>query len=282
MAWLELAGAGWGGYIGLEMRLYKILRLVGDHGVSVFPPEDQELPPIEETAGEPMSDIIRRIMLKGYTEHEAFLMVQAWAYHARHDLNQLARGVRVFTEMCAEQIPVRMVPAPPIAWGIILGIAVLVALALGLYLWATLDVEKGRAFGTHKWAYVMRYEERLWQCEVLSVLANQEGIYEQGGYLGAVLARADREVWFAGVKADRFMFFRGLVLKGRRLVFFHEYRWIFWNVFWCGMLTNIGAGRYRLREGGYDPYKPRGLWLRPGGNWGEADYEGCWQKLWWL
>ena len=264
------------------MMLYKIVRLVGDHGVSVFPPEDKELPPLEEIAGEPMSDIITRIMTKGYTGTEARLAVTAWAYHAKYDLNQAAVGVRVFCEMCAAEIPLKYPISPEPFYWILMLVAVIAAIALGLYLWVTLDVETNQVFGSHPWAYVMLYQERLWQGEILNVGYKQLGYYEQGGELWSGTYEHRRNDVYINRWLDRMLFYRRFVLAGRRLVFWHEYRWIYWDVFFCGVLTNIGDRLYKLREGGSDPYKPWGPWSRPGGRMFTPEYEGCWQEFWWL
>lgn len=264
------------------MKLYKIIRMVGDYGVSVFPPEEKELPPVEETAGEPMTDLIQKIVAKGYTEHEAYWAVQAWAYHARYDLNQAARGVRIFCEMTAKQIPFKEIPAEPITWGIIIGVAVIAAVALGLYAWVVLDQELNVTFGSHPWAYLMTYQERVWQGEILNVGYKQEGYYEQSVPLDVPVSDYDRGSSRVGGR-DWFWFWPGgVVLEGRRIIFYHFYRLTGFNVEFCGVLTNIGSRLYKLREGGDDPFKPRGSWSRPGGRWGTPEYEGCWGEWWWL
>lgn len=264
------------------MLLYKIVRLAGDHGVSVFPPEDRELEPAEDLAGEPMQDLIDKLIIYGYSPVTARHIINAWAYHAKYDLNQLPRGVRVFCEMCMKQMAVPIRQPGPGFWEYVIQIAVAAALILALYLWVTLDVDENMIFPGHKWAYVMKYQERLWQGEIMWVSAGQEGIYERGADLGDVLVEHRRRDIHIDRWLDTMLFYGRLRLEGRRLIFYHEYRWIFFNVFFCGGLSNLGHGRYRLREGGNDPYKPRGLWLRPGGDWGTPEYEGCWQEFWWL
>ncbi|MBA7713260.1 hypothetical protein ES703_122260 [subsurface metagenome] len=264
------------------MLLYKILKMVGDHGVSVFPPEEQELPPIEVTAGEPMSDIINRIILKGYTNYDARLAVQAWAYTAKYDLNQAARGVRVFCEMCAAEIPLKHPPVEPITWGLITLVAVIAAVALGLYLWVTLDQELNVTFGSHPWAYVMMYQERLWQGEILNVGYRQMGYYEQGALFGAVVQSHDRGSSRVG-GTDWIWFKPGsMVLEGRRILFYHVYRFSGFYLYFCGVMTKVGTGLYKLREGGRDTFKTRGPWSRPGGRMFTPEYEGCWGEWWWL
>lgn len=264
------------------MKLYKIIKLKADHGVSVFPPAEQELPPVEETAGEPMSDIITRIMIKGYTGEEARLAVAAWAYHAKYDLNQAAVGVRVFCEMCAAEIPLKDPISPQPFYWIMLTVAIAAAIALGLYLWVTLDKEIGVEFPGHPWAYLMTYEERLWQGEILNVGYKQLGYYERSAEIGGrVLDHARGRSTVGG--SDWFWFVLGsLVLKGRRVIFYHYYMISGFYVEFCGVMTNIGVGLYKLREGGDDRFLPSGPWTRPGGRFGAEDYEGCWQEFWWL
>lgn len=264
------------------MKLYKILNVLGDHGVSVFPSEELELPPVEYSAGEPMTDLIRQIIMRGYTEHEAYLMVQAWAYHAKTDLHQLARGVRVFCEMCVERIPVRMPPAEPLTWMFIVTAAVAAAIALGLYLWVTLDQEINVRFGDHEWAYLMSYKERLWQGEIFVVGLKQRGIYEQGGDLGAVIVDHERNVGYVGRRDWIWLKPGAVVLEGRKVVFYHVYRLKGFWVYFCGLASEFASGLYRLREGGRDPYKPTGPWSRPGARWGRPEYEGCWREWWWF
>jgi len=262
--------------------LYKVRRIVGDHGVSVFPPEDQELPESEELAGDPWIENFRKLRFLGFTDAQAGMALKAWAYHAKHTLHQGAVGVRVFVEQCVNETTLHVMPPEPIAWSLVMLVAVIVAVALGLYLWVTLDVEKNKYFGSHKWAYVMKYEERLWQGEIFAVLANGEGVYEVGGELFSGSFEHRRNDVYLGRLLDRFLFYRRFRLEGRRLVFYHEYRWVFWDAFWVGCLTHIRGRKYRLRKGGDDPYKPRGLWFRPGGPWGTPQYRGCWEKWWWL
>lgn len=264
------------------MKLFKILNVAGNYGVSVFPPEDVERPPPEELAGEPMGDLVRKIMLKGYTEHEAYMAVQAWAYHAKFDLLQAARGVRVFCETCVARIPLKALPAEPLAWGPIILVAVAAAIFLGLYYWPLLERQYNLRFGTHPWAYLMSYEERLWQAEILNVGSKQFGYYEQGGDLGGVAVGHDRGVGGRKFK-DWFWIAAGsLVLEGRHPILYHVYAITGFYVHFCGVGTHIGSGLYKLREGGDDPFKPWGIWSRPGGRIGTPEYSGCWVKWWWL
>ncbi len=262
--------------------LYKIVLMCADHGVSVFPPEDQELPEPVDLAGEPIRIMIRKLLLYGYTQSQAYHILSAWAYHAKYDLHQLPRGVRVYCEMCIKQLPVPIPPETVALWPFALVAAVAAAVYLGLYLWVTLDVEKGQRFRGHPWAYVMLYQERLWQGEILNVGYKQLGYYEQGGELGNVLVENKRNFMYIDRRLDMFMIYRRLVLEGRRLIFYHMYRFTWWAVFYCGVLTNIGDRLYKLREGGSDPYKPGGPWSRPGGRMFTPEYEGCWQEFWWL
>lgn len=270
------------------MMLYKIVRLVGDHGVSVFPAEGKSPPPDQDLSADLQQFFIFQITAKGYSSYEAKMALEAWAAHARSiwpvlaPPPEIARGVKVFTEMCIRDLPMKGLPPAPPLWGIVIGVAVIVAAALGLYLWVTLDKKLGVTFGSHKWSYVMRYEERLWQGEILNVGYKQLGYYEQGGELWSGTYEHRRREAYIGRWLDRMLFFRRFVLAGRRLIFFHEYRWIYWDVFFCGVLTNIGNRLYKLREGGSDPYKPRGPWSRPGGRMFTPEYEGCWQEFWWL
>lgn len=264
------------------MKLYKIGKLKADHGVSVFPPELQELPPPEDAMAEPIRDLINNLKLYGYSEDQAYKIISAWAYHAKHDLNQAARGVRVFCEMCIHQLPKPIPPTPPAWHGFALLVAIFAAVALGLYLWVTLDKEIGIPFPGHPWAYLMSYQERLWQGEILNVGSRQMGYYEQSAEIGGTVLEHARGKSKVGGD-DWFWFELGsLVLKGRRIIFYHFYMISGFYVEFCGVMTNVGVGLYKLREGGDDRFKPRGPWSRPGSRWGTAAYEGCWGKWWWL
>ena len=264
------------------MKLYKLLKMVGDHGVSVFPPEAQELPDPPELAGDPWADNFRKLRFLGFTDYQAGHALKAWAYHAKHDLHQGAAGIRRFVELCVRESAAQQVPPQPIVWGLILLVAVIVAVALGLFLWVYLDKELNVTFGSHEWAYVMSYEERLWIGEILFVSAKQEGVYERGPCFGDVVSSQDRGRSKVGGR-DWIWFKKwSVVLKGRRIIFYHVYNFTGFYLRFLGVLTNLGAGRYRLREGGYDGHKPTGLWLRPGGRWGTPKYEGCWGEWWWL
>ena len=264
------------------MKLYKIRAVLCDHAVSVFPAEEQELPPPEDLAGEPITRLIKEITLKGYTAHEARLAITAWAYHAKYDLHQGAVGVRVFCEQCARQIPLKDYPAEPIAWGLILLVAAIVAVALGLYVWAVLDPDINVMLGTHPWAYLLAYREQIWQGEIFVVSAEQRGVYERGGDLGISIESITRNVG-ARYRYDYISLISGrIVLKGRKPILYHVYRIKGFKVYFCGVLTEFATGLYRLREGGDDPYKPTGIWTRPGGRWGTPEYAGCWKKWWWF
>lgn len=264
------------------MKLYKISSMVGDHGVSVFPKQGSTMPPPDELMAEPITDLIRQIQVKGYTEHEAYLAVQAWAYHASNDLRQGARGVRIFCEMCAREISSKPVPPEPISWGVIIMAAVIVALALGLYLWAVLDRDLNVRYRGHEWAYVMRYKERLWQAEITAVSDKQVGYYDRGGDFGGVIAYDSRNIQRVSGRDYIAFWPRRMVLAGRRLIFYHIYDFKGFYVQFLGYMFDTGLGLYRLKKGYSDPYKPEGFWRRPGGPWGTPEYEGCWKQWWWL
>lgn len=264
------------------MKLYKLLRLRGDHGVSVFPPEDKELPVPEELAGEPWSENFRKLRGLGYTDKQIGWMLSAWAYHAKYHLNQAEQGIRFFVNRCVAETYAHKMPPEPLFWGIVLGIAVIVAVGLGLYAWAVLDQEKGLTWLGHRWAYLMSYDERFWQAEIRFVAANQQGVYERGGAFGSVVWTHDRNV--GGKERKDWIWLRSwrVVLKGRKLIFYHVYHFTGFYVHYCGLLTHLSSERYKLKQGGSDPFKPTGRWVRPGGFWGTPEYKGCWQEWWWL
>lgn len=264
------------------MKLYKLIKLVGDRGISVFPKEGMDLPEPVDLAGEPMRVLINQLQLYGYTEEQARWIISAWAYAAKENLNQGPRGVRVFCEMCLRQLPKPIPPAPPPYWILAALVACIAAVALGLYIWVTLDQEKNITFGGHRWAYIMSYEERLWQAEILNVGTKQMAYYEREGEFGEVVLRHDRDVGGARFR-DVILLKPGRVwLAGRRYIFYYEYRFTVFFVHYCGLLTHLGYGLYKLRLGGDDPYKPVGPWSRPGGRWGTPPYAGCWQDWWWF
>lgn len=264
------------------MKLYKVLTVVAHHAVSVFPPEDQELPESEELAGEPITELIRRIMARGYTSHEARLAITAWAYHAKYDLHQGAVGIRVFCEQCAREIPIKGIPPEPWFWGVVLAVAVFVAVAMGLYVWAILDPDFNVPFGGHEWAYLMVYEEHLWQGEIFVVGTLQTGVYELGGDLGLSIDRIDRNVDHERRKDWIELKPSMVYLEGRRIIFYHVYHFVGFRCFYCGVLSQFAVGLYKLREAGVDPYLPTGPWSRPGTRWGTPGYEGCWGRWWWF
>lgn len=264
------------------MILYKIVRMVGNHGVSVFPTEETVMPPAEQIMGEPVLDHVRKLVFLGYSEHDAYWIVQAWAYTAKYELNQDARGIRVFMEMCLKKAPIHVEFPPDPRWHFAALVALVAAVALALVLWVYFDKEYGLTFAGHPWAYVMRYGENLWQAEILYVTPEQTPVYEIGGDFGPVLMWHDRNATFLKRPLDILGLGGRLVLRGRRLLFWHEYQWTWFEAFFCGVLTHITAERYQLREHGHDPYKPVGPWWRPGGLWGTPEYAGCWQEFWWL
>lgn len=264
------------------MRLYKILNVVGDHGTSVFPPVDVEVPEDPELAGFSWRQPVLDLQMKGYLGRDALRMAWAFYAHSRWHLHQSVAASQAFAEQCVAQIESMPPPAHPVAWGTVIATAIVVAVVLGLYAWAVLDQEFNVRFGTHEWAYLMSYEERMWQGEILNVGFRQRGYYERGGEFGGIIESVDRNR--GGIRRNDWIAIKPgwLVLGGRRLVFYHEYRIAGFFVYFCGVMTNIGSGLYKLKEGGFDPYKPRGPWSRPGGRWGTPDYEGAWQEFWWL
>lgn len=264
------------------MKLYKIIKMVGDHGVSVFPPEGQELPEASYFVPYEWNANFRRLRVLGLTDIQAGQALKAWEWHARYTLKLGAEGTRAFVRRCVGEAPPHVIPPPPIFWSAIIAIAVIVAVALGLYLWVFLDQELNVTFGAHKWAYVMSYQERLWRGEILNVGAKQMGYYEQSPLFGDVVASHDRS--FGGVFRHDWIWFKpgSMVLEGRRIIFYHIYRFSGFFVHFCGVMTKVGVGIYKLLEGGNDPFKPTGIWSRPGGRWGTPEYEGCWGEWWWL
>lgn len=264
------------------MKLYKILRLTYDKGVSFFPAETEELPTIESMAGEPMSDLIHEIVFRGYSEHDARLAVQGWAYHAKFDLNQGARGVRVFCGMCVRELGYPVVPVPSITWPIIIGAAVLAAVALGLYTWVVLGVDNNVITEGHPHAYFMTYEEEMYAAEVWNVGLRQEGVYEKCAMLLPTVTSFRRDVWHVPGMDWIYFAYPGIVIEGRRRVFWHVYRIHFLELFYCGLLTNYGRGMYKLLPGGQDRWKPRGPWIREGTRYCTYGYAGCWGDFWWM
>lgn len=264
------------------MKLYKILKMRGNHGVSVFPPEEQELPDPDALAGDPWAHNFRILRGLGFTDQQAGKALRAWAYHARYTLRQGPAGVRRFVEHCVRETTQQAVPPPSIGWGLVVLVAVLVAMALGLVLWVYLDQEINIIFGTHPWAYVMIYNERLWQGEILNVGSEQRGYYESGALFGGVVA--DHAYGSSGVGGKDWLWFKpgSMTLQGRRLIFYHVYWLTGFYVEFLGVLTRLNVSLFKLQEWGHDPYLPRGPWSRPGGRWGQEDYEGCWQEFFWL
>ncbi len=265
-----------------DMKLFKILKMQGNKGVSVFPTEDQQLPHPEELAGDPWGQGFRILRGLGYTDHQAGRALTAWAYHAKVELHQNAAGVRRFVEQCLIETQKHAMPAPAYFWLTVWSVAVAVAVVLGLYVWVVLDKELNYRFSSHPWAYLMLYEEQLWPAEILNVGYKQEGLYEIGASFGDVLAKQSRDDGFHP-RHDWLWLKPGRVfLTGRRLVFYHEYQFTGFFGFFCGVMTNFGGGLYKIREGGNDPYKPSGPWTRPGSRRYQPGYAGCWGDWWWL
>lgn len=264
------------------MKLYKILRLTYDKGVSVFPAETQSMPDPADMAGEPITDLVDQIVARGYTRAEGYAAIQGWAYHAKFDLNQGARGVRVFCEMCVGEMKESVPPGQPMMWSYVIAAAIIAAVALGLYLWITLDEDRNVISEGHQYAYLMTYDEYLYTAEILNVGLLQEGVYEQCYHITPTVIDFRRNVWHVPRMDWMYFAYPGVVLRGRRLVFYHIYRIHFLELFYCGLLANFGNGTYKLLSGGQDRYKPRGIWQRPGDRWGIGDYQGCWKEFWWL
>ncbi len=271
-----------GRYDSADMKLFKIIRVQFNHGVSVFPPADQELPPAEELLAEPFSDLIHKFVMYGYSSDAARKIVITLAFHARTTLNQDARGARIFIEMCIKQLPVP-IPAVPLAWhALALFVAVVAAVSLGLYLWGVLDKEFGLLESGHKWAYLMSYGERFWQAEILNVGLKQEGLYEQGPELGDVVRQHVRD--FQLRKREDWLWLRpgSVVLEGRYPILYHVLDFLGFYVFYIGLMSNFGLGLYKLRDPALDRYKPGGPWSRPGGRMFTPEYDGAWGEWWWF
>jgi len=264
------------------MKLYKICRMIGDHSTSMFAPTTTEVPTPEVMAGEPMMDLIRKLMIYGYTEQQAYYIIQAWAAHAKFDLNQAARGVRVYCEMNMSQLPHPEAIAAVSFWPIVLAVAAVVVVGAGLYLWVELGVEQDVIFSGHPWAYVMTYEEKLWQGEVYHVFPDGRAVYEKWPVPLGSMVILDRRVRYVGYYLDQMWFYGALVHEGRPTIFYHRFPWTLWEVCYCGVLESMSYGMYRLREGGRDRFLPPGPWYRPGGRIGTPEYEGCWKDWWWL
>lgn len=238
--------------------------------------------PAIKTVYEPMRAAVRALMTKGYTEKEAYTAVTAWARHAHQTLNASARGVRIFVEKCVRTTPYKALPPVHPWWYVVATVTALAGIALLLYVWVILDKEFGVWHTAHEWAYAMTYQGRLWQGELYAVEWADIGIYERGVDLGEVIAGQTRDL--RGEKGRDFLTFTPgeVYLGGRRLLFYHFYRFLGWEVQFLGLLTQIAHGFYKLRKGGSDPYRPVGPWLRPGGLRGTKEYEGCWRGWWGL
>lgn len=265
------------------MRLYKLVRLTGDYSVSIFAPKKIEVEPLERIAGEPLGHWIALLKLMGYTAEEARELLVALAHHAKYDLNQTARGVRVYIDMILRKMWEASQPPHSIMWApLILALAAFAAIAAAVWLWMELDSDGWRVSLAHPWAYVMRYNGRLWQAEILAVGPKERGVYELGPEFGEVLVSERRNLPTALGSLDEWGFFTSFLMEGRPIVFWHRSVWILWDVFFCGMCYEVGRNIYMLKEGGRDPYLPAGPWFRPGDRWGTPGYKGCWKPWWWV
>lgn len=267
------------------MKLYKIVSIFGGHTRSVFPPKKVELPKVPEWADlDPWRVLVQRLMLRGYTYEEATVILQAWAYHAKYDLNQLSRGVIIYCQMMERRLPPPDVPKGVSYWPFVLVAAALAAIGLAIYLWEDPTVDDNYRKPGHPWVYLMSYRERLWQAEIKRVTGRGVGFYDRGGEYDNVLVAHERNIPGQEVGTDLFNFSGALVDEGRPLVFWHRFYWHAWTVFYCGVLEQVRPDIYILREGGRDPYKQRNGWIRPGDQWGTPGYEGAWKGFgwWWM
>lgn len=267
------------------MKLFKILSVQGSTTRSIFPPKPVELPEVPEWAGlDPWQELIRRLMLRGYTFEQAGWILQAWAYHAKADLNQLSRGVITYCQMMERNLP--MPPTGPGVsfWPLVLLAAAVAAIGVAVYLWEDPEEDENYRRPGHPWVYLMSYNERLWQAEIKRVTGRGIGLYDRGGEYGDVLVAHDRNVPGSERGTDLFNFSGALVSEGRPLVFWHRFYWHAWVVFYCGLLDQVRPDIYVLREGGRDPYRQPNGWIRPGDQWGTLGYEGAWRGLgfWWM
>jgi len=264
------------------MKLFKLVRLVGDHSKSMFEPEFYKPPSIEVMAGEPMTDLINRLVFWGYTPYQAQMCIQAWAAHAKFDLNQAPRGVRVYCEMCMSSMPKPGEFAPQYFWPIVIAIAAIAAVGLALYLWVELDTEMFAHFGAHPWAYVATYQQRMYIAEIISVGPRGTPTYEIGASLGNVIAWHEWGASYVDRWLDRLHFYMALKHEGRPTIFYHRFLWHHWDGAYLGLMYPIGPRLYRLKGNPGDPYAPGELWYRPGGRMYTPQYEGCWKDWWWL
>jgi len=256
--------------------------MVGDHSKSMFAPEYYKPPSIPDMAGEPMNDLINRLIFWGYTPEQARHIITAWAAHAKYDLNQAPRGVRVFCEMAMSSMPRPDVQHPSVFWPLVIAVAAAAAIALALYLWVELDNTPFAHFSGHEWAYVATYQETVYIAEIIAVGPWGKPMYEIGAPLGDVLAYSERNASYLSRWLDRLHFYMSLKHEGRPSIFYHRYLWHHWDCFFLDVLYEVSPGLYRMKSKSLDPYAPERGWFRPGGRMYTPQYEGCWKDWWWL
>ncbi|MBA7702896.1 hypothetical protein ES703_111674 [subsurface metagenome] len=238
------------------MKLYKVLSVLANHGVSVFPPEDEPIESPVDLGITPWGQMFRQLTLYGFSEAQAGHALAAWVHYGKFDLNLPMWRVQIYVQRIVNDICGQPRPAPADWWIMVVAVAVVAAVALGLYVWAVLDQEYNLKFGTHDWAYLGTYKEKLWMMEILNVGTKQEGVYERGPLFWHYMASHDRNV---GGRARRDWIWiepGRMVLEGRRVVFYHVYQILGFYCYWCGLMTRFASRLYKLNRDRRPSSKP--------------------------
>lgn len=263
------------------MMLYKLKRMTGDHTSSLFEPSYVDVSDPPELRADIYRQIYMRLLEAGYTAEQTEAIMHMYYAHATYNLGiaySADRWAYIYGEV--QKLPKITYPPLPGVWAALIVVGAFALVAAGLYAWMQFESERLRIYPIHDWAYVMRYEERLFSAEIWAVSDRGEGAYELVGEVPGPVCEIKRNYTVHPPSQDLLMFFNTMQFQGRYFILWHRWSWIWWGAVFCGALTRVDADLFVLRKGGNDFYVQPPGWRRPGGRVGTPTYKGVWTAKW--
>lgn len=263
------------------MMLYKIKRMAGDHTSSLFKPSFVDVSDPPELRAEVYRPIYLWVLEAGYTAEQAEAIISMYYAHATYNLG-IAYSSDKWGYIYGQVRNLPAVTYPPVIgiWPALMAVGAVALVAAGIYAWTQFESERLRIYPIHDWAYVMRYEERLFSAEIWAVSPKGKGAYELVGEVPGPVIEIKRNQTVHTPSQDLLMFFNTMQFQGRYFILWHRWSWVWWGAVFCGALTQVDADLYILRKGTHDFYVQPPGWRRPGGRVGTPTYNGVWRAGW--
>lgn len=143
--------------------------------------------------------------------------------------------------------------------------AVVVGIALVIILLVAPEFEDRYTWVPPCNLYLGTYNEQLWWFTLVAVSLEQIPIYRAVSYSGAVITARTYEYITPPTVTDRLHFWGTLIFECWQIPWYRQYRALWADCEYLGLLSHITAELYALRQGGHDPWAPRGPIVIPVG-----------------